>query len=70
MTSELNKELAPNQNEKYYSVFVPTTPNPTTGYYVIVPEKNCTIANLTRQEAMAIIISGGIIQPEQSQLKK
>lgn len=64
MTSELNPELSPNKTEKFYSVFIPTTPNPTTGYYVIIPEKQCIIANLTRQEAMAIIISGGIIQPE------
>lgn len=48
----------------YYNVFVPTTPNPTTGFFFVVSEKDCTITSLTRQEAMALVISGGIIQPE------
>jgi uncharacterized membrane protein len=30
----------------------------------MVPEKEITVVNLTRQEAMALIISGGILQPE------
>jgi uncharacterized membrane protein len=64
MTSELPGEIAPHQNEKFYNVFIPTTPNPTTGFLVLLPEKDITIINLTRQEAMAMIISGGIIQPE------
>ena len=48
----------------YYNVFVPTTPNPTTGFFFVVSEKDCTVTSLTRQEAMALVISGGIIQPE------
>lgn len=48
----------------YYNVFVPTTPNPTTGFFFVVAEKDLKITSLTRQEAMALVISGGIIQPE------
>lgn len=48
----------------YCSIFIPNTPNPTTGYYVIIPEKDCTVISITRQEAMTIVISGGIIQPD------
>lgn len=48
----------------YYNVFVPTTPNPTTGFFFVVSEKDCKVTSLTRQEAMALVISGGIIQPE------
>lgn len=67
-TSAISSEIAPNQNYTYYSVFIPATPNPTTGFYVIVPEHECQVVNLTKQEAMSLIISGGIIQPER--LKK
>lgn len=64
LTSTLNPELAPDDTVTYYNIFIPTTPNPTTGFYIIVPEHECRFVNLTKQEAMAIIISGGIIQPE------
>lgn len=63
LTTEVVTEIAPHQNEKFFNIFVPTTPNPTTGYFVIVPESNLEITKLTRQEAMAMIISGGILQP-------
>lgn len=64
LTSELPAILAPTAGEKYFNVFVPTTPNPTSGYFVIVPESKIQISDLNRQEAMALVISGGIIQPE------
>lgn len=66
LTSELPQELAPS-NEKFVNIFLPTTPNPTSGYFIIIPEKDIKIINITRQAAMAMIISGGIIQPEQFQ---
>lgn len=64
LTSELKPSLAPNKEEKFYNIFIPTTPNPTSGYFVMLPERDIIIVNITRQEAMAMIISGGIIQPE------
>lgn len=69
MTSEAPLELSPNKNAIYYNVFIPTTPNPTAGFFLIVPKENVQITNLTRQEAMALIISGGIIQPDRFTLK-
>lgn len=65
LTSTLAPELAPNREEKFYNIFIPTTPNPTSGYFLILPEQDIHIINITRQEAMAMVISGGIIQPEQ-----
>lgn len=64
LTSELPAQIAPVSQQKYFNVFIPTTPNPTTGYFVITSEKDIVPVNLSRQEAMAMIISGGIIQPE------
>ncbi len=48
----------------YYSAYLPTTPNPTTGYYIMVPKDECIVINITKQEAMSLIMSGGIIQPK------
>lgn len=64
LTNEVPVYVSPSETQKFLSVFIPTTPNPTTGFYVMVPEHECKIVDLTRQEAMTIIISGGIIQPE------
>jgi uncharacterized membrane protein len=46
------------------TLFIPTTPNPTSGFYVMVREDQYIPTTLTRQEAMTIIISGGVIKPE------
>ena len=39
-TGELPEELSPEKNQPYLNVFIPTSPNPTTGFYLIVPEKD------------------------------
>lgn len=64
LTGEMPQALTPNTTIKYYNVFIPTTPNPTTGYFVLVPENKIKVTQLNRQEAMALIISGGIICPD------
>lgn len=63
LTSEITKELSPTQDESYYNIFIPTTPNPTTGFFIITTKKDFAPINITTEEAMALIISGGIIQP-------
>ncbi len=44
-------------------VFIPTTPNPTTGFFVMVPHEDVDITDLTVEEAFKMIISGGIVSP-------
>ncbi len=64
LTSKLSKQLSPIETKTYCNIFIPTTPNPTSGYFVIVPEEDITIIPISVQDAMTMIISGGIIQPE------
>lgn len=45
------------------AVFVPTTPNPTSGYLEIVPVENITSTDWTVDEAMTFIVSGGTVSP-------
>jgi uncharacterized membrane protein len=45
------------------AVYVPTTPNPTSGYIEIVPMADLIITNWTMDEAMSFIVSGGAIAP-------
>jgi uncharacterized membrane protein len=70
LTAETNPPLMAAQHQKFLSIFIPTTPNPTTGFYIMIPESECVLTDLTRQEAMTLIISGGIIQPERLRKKE
>lgn len=64
LTGEFPRAISPNLQEIYYSIFIPTTPNPTTGFFVIVPKEEIRETDLSKQEAMSIIISGGIVKPD------
>ena len=58
ITSELGKL---NGVEDFLSVYVPTTPVPSSGYLVVVPSSHVTPTDISVDEAMRIIISGGIL---------
>lgn len=45
------------------NVFVPTTPNPTSGYLLFVPRKELYFLDMTVEEGVKLVISGGIITP-------
>ena len=49
--------------ENMLNVFVPTTPNPTSGFYLLVPEKDVIDLNVKVEDAFKIIMSGGILMP-------
>ncbi len=42
------------------NVYVPTSPNPTSGYFLLVPEKDVVPLNISVEEAMKLIVSGGL----------
>lgn len=44
-------------------VYIPHTPNPASGNFIMIPKQDIQEIDLTRQEATALIISGGIVQP-------
>jgi uncharacterized membrane protein len=50
--------------EAIVSVFVPTTPNPTSGFLVFVPKSRCTELKLSIGDAMKTIISGGVFMAD------
>jgi uncharacterized membrane protein len=45
------------------NLFVPTTPNPTSGFYIMVPENDVINLDMTVEEAFTLIMSGGIVTP-------
>ena len=48
----------------YYKVFIPTTPNPTSGFFQLVPIEEAQQTNLEVEEAIKMIVSGGILSPQ------
>lgn len=50
--------------ENFYKIFLPTSPNPTTGYFLIVPESEIIRTPITFEEAIKTLVSCGLITPE------
>lgn len=44
--------------------FLPTTPNPTSGFYLLVPDDEVTDVDLTVEEAFKLVMSAGLVTPE------
>lgn len=57
-------EIQEKTQEKVINVFIPTTPNPTSGLLVMVPEQNLIQTEMTVEEGMKLIVSGGIAAPD------
>ncbi len=49
------------------NVYVPTSPNPTSGYFLLVPEKEVMPVDISVEEAMKLIVSGGLYSPTPTQ---
>ena len=54
--------------EKYYHIFVPTTPNPTSGFMLYIPQNDTLETEMSVEEGLKIIISGGMLAPGTNQL--
>lgn len=52
------------QTEKMISVFMPTTPNPTTGFLFLVPESSVKYLDMSIEDAAKFIISAGLVVPD------
>lgn len=63
LTGEFTIET-PEGPRKMVSTFMPTTPNPTTGFFLIFPAERALASTLTVEEAVRMVISGGLIAPE------
>ena len=52
----------------YYHLFVPTTPNPTSGFFLMIPQADSISTGMTVEEGLKTIISGGLLAPEKNPL--
>ena len=63
-TGHPNGEIAEILNGDHVSVFIPTTPNPTSGFFMIMPKKDVIELNMSVDAALKYIISMGVVSPE------
>jgi uncharacterized membrane protein len=67
ITGESRGEVQEKTNRKMINVFIPTTPNPTSGFYVLVPEEDLTLLDMSVEDAFKLLISGGLVSPNDIQ---
>ncbi len=51
-------------SDEVVNVFLPTTPNPTSGYLLFVPRRELIVLSMTVEEGIKMVVSGGIVTPE------
>ncbi len=61
----LTKTVKVNDEEVMASIYMPSTPLPNTGWLVLLPLEDVEIVDMSTQEAMQFILTGGIVSPEQ-----
>jgi len=66
VTGEQNQEVQLKTHEKVVSVFIPTTPNPTSGFLILAPEASLTKLDMSVADGIKFIISLGSVAPEYS----
>lgn len=64
ITSESPREISKKTKAECVSLFIPTTPNPTSGMFIIVPKDKVTYLDMDVEEAIKLIVSGGLVTPE------
>ena len=63
VTSDTEGEAQEKTKETVINVFIPTTPNPTSGFLILVPRQQVIDLNMTVGEGMKMVVSGGAVVP-------
>lgn len=63
ITCESRGEIQELTEECVINVFIPTTPNPTSGMLIFVPKKDIRPLSMTIEEGIKLVVSGGIVTP-------
>lgn len=63
-TSETKGEIQRQTKKEVLSIFLPTSPNPTSGYLLFVPKEKVFSLRMSVEEALKLVISGGAVLPQ------
>ena len=70
LTGPVYEGVQKNVSEKLVTIYVPTTPNPTSGFLIYVPKKDVILLDMGVDEAFKIVLSTGIVNPVKGKEKK
>ena len=65
LTGECRGEVQAKTAARLMNVFIPTTPNPTSGMLILVPEEEVIRLDMTVEEGLKLIVSAGVVAPEE-----
>ena len=63
ITGQTKGEVQNLTSDDVVNVFLPTTPNPTSGYLLFIPRKDLVVLEMTVEEGIKMVVSGGIVTP-------
>jgi uncharacterized membrane protein len=63
-TGEVSGELKPSEDGRYFTVFIPTTPNPTSGFLMIFSESHIRPLSMPMETALKMVLTGGMVKSE------
>ena len=64
VSTDLQGEIEEKLPDEMINVFIPTTPNPTSGFLIFVPKKDVIEMDMSVEEAIKFIVSGGLVEPK------
>lgn len=70
VSSETKGEVKDKLETPMLNIFIPTTPNPTSGFLIFVPKSDTIELNMSVEDGIKFIISGGLVEPNNPELKK
>lgn len=65
VTNEMTYIAADNTRTEFLNIYIPNPPNPTSGILILVPRKDAIHLNLTIEQGLKLVLSGGIVTPEE-----
>ncbi|MEM8830983.1 MAG: DUF502 domain-containing protein [Cyanobacteria bacterium P01_G01_bin.19] len=69
VTGKVSPTLQGHFPQEMINVFIPTTPNPTSGWYAVIPQGEAIDIDISIEDAFKVLISGGIVSPETPAIK-
>ena len=65
VTGSTKGEVGKRVDKKMVNVFMPTTPNPSSGFLLFFPEEDLIFLNMTVEDALKLVVSGGMVVPKE-----
>jgi uncharacterized membrane protein len=69
ITGRPPSEIVDQTSDDIVNVFVPTTPNPSSGFLLFVPRNELVVLDMTAEEGIKLVVSGGIVTPADRRVK-